>query len=130
MFPNRHGHRRLCHEQQTTTTTMMTTLTTRHRRIVSALWIMLGLFALTVITTTDIDNILSKQFRKLCKTIFNYPDWDQYWEDLFAAKMIYDGNRDRLLVPKNSKNIGYFLSLASCPADDSYPAGDPHDPGA
>jgi hypothetical protein len=97
----------------------------RLRRMLSVLWVVLGLCTLTAIVDFD---ILSKQVRKLCKTIFNYPDWDQYWEDLFAAKVIYDGNKDRQLVPSNSKNIGYFLTLASCPAD-SYTAGDPNDPG-
>jgi hypothetical protein len=71
---------------------------------------------------------LSESARLLCNTMFNYPDWKQYWEDLFYPKTVYTGLGDRSLLPRGPKNIGYFLTIPSCPAD-GYPAGDPHDPG-
>jgi hypothetical protein len=68
-----------------------------------------------------------EETRKLCRTVFDYPDWKQYWEDLFAATTIYVG-LPRVLIPFQPTNIGYFLTLTNCPSD-SYSAGDANDPG-
>ena len=90
-----------------------------------------GLCALAILNTNLISassRALSEIPRHLCKTVFNYPDWKQYWEDLFAPKAQYASTGVRSLIPMQNNNIGYFLTLASCPAD-GYPAADPHDPG-
>jgi hypothetical protein len=97
--------------------------------------IMITFIYITAITALLNLEVMSNKIRKLCRKVFKYPDWDQYWEDLFAAKISYDSitnneqvERGRQLISRSNKNIGYFLSLVSCP-DDSYPAGDPYDPG-
>ncbi len=93
-----------------------------------------GLCAIALLNTDIMSTsrrALSESTRKLCKTAFNYPDWKQYWEDLFAPKAAnkYDGaSLVRSLIPMQHNNIGYFLTLSSCPAD-GYPGADPHDPG-
>ena len=83
--------------------------------------------------------------RKLCKDLLYFPSWIQYdgkggaflptkqkylgyWEDLFGAMIHYDGSGYLFKQPYDAKNIGYVLTLRSCPADD-YSAFDPHDPG-
>ena len=99
-------------------------------RVLKVMGLVLGLCALALLNTDLISSgrrALSET-RKLCKTIFNYPDWKQYWEDLFLPKAPYPIITTRALIPMQSKNIGYFLTLSSCPKD-GYPAGDPHDPG-
>ena len=98
-------------------------------RTMKVMGLVLGLCVLAVINT-DLMNSSRRalsETRKLCKTVFNYPDWKQYWEDLFAPKGPYPVITTRALMPK-TKDIGYFLTLSSCPKD-AYPAGDPHDPG-
>lgn len=99
-------------------------------RVLKVMGLVLGLCALALINT-DLMNTSRRalsETRKLCKTLFNYPDWKQYWEDLFAPTAAYPVVLTRALIPKDSKNIGYFLTLPSCPKD-AYAAGDPHDPG-
>jgi hypothetical protein len=106
---------------------------TTSRRGVRVFGIMFGLCALALMNT---DLVSSRhralaEVRKLCDTLFDYPDWDQYWEDIFGASDaldIYDGAGDRSLLPNEPNNIGYFLTLTSCP-DDGYAATDPNDPG-
>jgi hypothetical protein len=93
--------------------------------------LVLGLCALAVLNTDLLSassRALTETTRKLCKTYFYYPDWKQYWEDLFAPKASYANAGVRSLIPLQTNNIGYFLTLTSCPAD-GYLAGDPHDPG-
>ncbi|KAI2497601.1 hypothetical protein MHU86_16907 [Fragilaria crotonensis] len=90
-----------------------------------------GLCALAILNTNLMSasrRALSETTRRLCKTVFNYPDWKQYWEDLFAPKSQYASTGVRSLIPLQKNNIGYFLTLASCPAD-GYPAADSYDPG-
>ena len=102
----------------------------RRRRGVRVFSLMLGLCALALTNTnfvTSRHRALS-EVRKLCRTVFDYPDWDQYWEDLFGAPKTYDGAGDRSLLPSEPNNIGYFLTLTSCP-DDGYPGADTNDPG-
>ena len=99
-------------------------------RVLKVFGLVLGLCVLALINT-DIMNSSRRalsETRKLCKTVFNYPDWKQYWEDLFAPKVTYPAVATRALIPLQSKNIGYFLTLSSCPKD-AYPAADPYDPG-
>ena len=101
------------------------------RRGVRMFGLMFGLCALALMNTDFVSSrhrALS-EVRKLCNTVFNYPDWDQYWEDLFGAPKTYDGAGDRSLLPSEPNNIGYFLTLTSCP-NDGYPGADPHDLGA
>ena len=66
--------------------------------------------------------------RRLCKTYFDYGDYEKDWEDLFGATNVYNGDGDRSLLPNDPDNIGYFLTLTSCP-DERYPGADPNDPG-
>ena len=66
--------------------------------------------------------------RRLCKTYFDYGDYEKDWEDLFGATNIYNGDGDRSLLPNDPDNVGYFLTLTSCP-DERYPGADPNDPG-
>ena len=82
---------------------------------------------------------------KICKDLFYGPNWIQYdgkggvflptkqkylgyWEDLFGAMINYDGSGSLFKQPYDPNNIGYVLTLRSCPAD-NYAAFDPHDPG-
>ena len=104
------------------------------RRGVRVFGLMFGLCALALMNT---DLVSSKHralsgVRKLCDTVFAYPDWDNYWEDIFEGPDnpddIYDGSGDRSLLPHEPNNIGYFLTLTSCP-EDGYTAADPNDPG-
>jgi hypothetical protein len=104
----------------------------KRRRASTIIFAIINFCVITALLNFD---LMSNKVRKLCRTVFKYPDWDQYWEDLFAAKISYDSNTDieevergRQLISRSNNNIGYFLSLVSCPAD-SYPAGDPYDPG-
>ena len=100
-------------------------------RKTKAIWVLVGLAGLVLCNTNVLSSMhrsLSESARLLCNTMFNYPDWKQYWEDLFFPKTVYTGIGDRSLLPRGPKNIGYFLIMPSCPAD-GYPAGDPHDPG-
>ena len=94
------------------------------RRGVRVFGLMFGLCALALVNTD-----LVSSSRKLCTTVFNYPEWTQYWEDIFGGALnTYDGAGDRSLLPSEPNNIGYFLTLTSCP-DDGYPGADASDPG-
>ena len=101
------------------------------RRGVRVFGLMFGLCALALVNTDLVSSrhrALS-EVRKLCTTVFNYPEWTQYWEDIFGgASNTYDGAGDRSLLPSEPNNIGYFLTLTSCP-DDGYPGADASDPG-
>lgn len=93
--------------------------------------VMALLFGLCTLALVNTDILSSShralaETRKLCRTVFDYPDWKQYWEDLFAPKAKYLGE-PRALQPKQPNNIGYFLTLTSCPKD-GYAGGDPYDP--
>ena len=100
------------------------------RRGIRVFGLMFGLCALALVNTDLVSSrhrALS-EVRKLCETIFNYPEWTQYWEDIFSESQAYDGAGDRSLLPTEPDNIGYFLTLTSCP-DDGYPGADTNDPG-
>ena len=100
------------------------------RRGVRVVGLIFGLCALALVNTDLVSSrhrALS-EVRKLCETIFNYPEWTQYWEDIFSESQAYDGAGDRSLLPTEPDNIGYFLTLTSCP-DDGYPGADTNDPG-
>ena len=100
------------------------------RRGIRVFGLIFGLCALALMNT----NFMSSRHRalaearKLCRTVFDYPEWSQYWEDIFGASITYDGSGDRSLLPNEPNNIGYFLTLTSCP-DDGYPGADTNDPG-
>ena len=69
--------------------------------------------------------------RRLCKSYLDYLDYGEYvkyWEELFGATNIYAGDGDGSMLPNDPDNIGYFLTLTSCPGD-GYPGADPNDPG-
>ena len=62
------------------------------RRGLRVFGVMFGLCALALINTNFVSSrhIALSEIRKLCKTVFDYPDWNQYWEDLFGAPKTYD----------------------------------------
>ena len=98
----------------------------KSRRFPTKTFVLLfGLGALAVLNTNFLQ---SSHVRKLAETIFDHPDWDQYWEDLFAPKVVYVGIGERSVPQLQPFNIGYFLTLTSCPGD-AYSGGDPNDPG-
>ena len=73
----------------------------------------------------------TESVRILCKTVFNYPDWSAHWEEIFPADKVYDGSGDqRKTLSKDPNNIGYFLTLMSCPGDGyKYGVDTQFDPG-
>ena len=98
------------------------------RRGVRVFGLIFGVCALAVMNFLPSRNRALSTARMLCKTYFDYGDYDKDWEDLFGATNIYAGDGDRSLLPTDPNNIGYFLTLTSCP-DDRYPGADPNDPG-
>lgn len=109
-----------------------------NRRAVNIFALMFGLGALALLNTdimTSGHRALAETadgVRKLCNTLFDYPDWEAYWEDLFSAPALYDGSGDqRASLPAfEEHNIGYFLTMMSCPGDDhGYTAEAKFDPG-
>jgi hypothetical protein len=102
--------------------------TSRHG--VRVFGLIVGVCALAVINTDFLPSghrALSAA-RRLCTTYFDYGNYARYWEDLFGATNIYNGEGDGSSLPNNPDNIRYFLTLTSCPGG-RYPGADPNDPG-
>ena len=101
------------------------------RRSVRVFGIIVGVCVLALMNTDILPSSGHRALsaaRMLCKTYLDYGNYDRYWEDLFGATNIYAGEGDRSLLPTDPNNIGYFLTLTSCP-EDRYPGADPNDPG-
>ena len=101
------------------------------RRSVRVFGIIVGVCVLALMNTDILPSSGHRALsaaRRLCKTYFDYGDYDKDWEDLFGAINDYTGDGDGSSLPTEPDNIGYFLTLTSCP-DDRYPGADPNDPG-
>ena len=100
----------------------------RSRRGVRVFDLMFGVCALALMNFLPSRDRALSAARRLCKTYFDYGDYNKEQEDLFGATNTYAGDGDISLLPSDPDNIGYFLTLTSCP-DDGYPGADPNDPG-